>query len=121
MQPLKHLHIKLARTIKGIKNWKKSKIGDTRLQLAIVKEIILRLETAQEERTLTQDELDLLKRLKVRSIGLALIEKARIHQLGNAHASLTFGLEMLTRNSSSCVLIQGRGKITSIACKLMTA
>ena len=80
VQPLKRLHIKLARTIKGIKNWKKSKIGDTRLQLAIVKEIILRLETAQEERTLTQDELDLLKRLKVRSIGLALIEKARIRQ-----------------------------------------
>jgi len=80
VQPLKRLHIKLARTIKGIKNWKKSKIGDTRLQLAIVKEIILRLETAQEERTLTQDELDLLKRLKVRSIGLTLIEKARIRQ-----------------------------------------
>ena len=75
MQPLKHLHIRLARTIKGIKNWKKSKIGDTRLQLAIVKEIILRLETAQEERTLTQDEFDLLKRLKIRSI-----EKARIRQ-----------------------------------------
>ena len=65
VQPLKHLHIKLARTIKGIKNWKKSKIGDTRLQLAIVKEIILRLETTQKERTLTQDELDLLKWLKV--------------------------------------------------------
>ena len=80
MQPLKHLHIRLARTIKDIKNWKKSKIGDTRLQLAIVKEIILRLETAQEEQILTQDELDLLKRLKVRSIGLALVEKARIRQ-----------------------------------------
>ena len=80
VQPLKHLHIKLAHTIKGIKNWKKSKIGDTRLQLAIVKEIILQLETAQEERTLTRDELDLLKRLKVRSISLALIEKARIRQ-----------------------------------------
>ena len=48
VQPLKHLHIKLARTIKGIKNWKKSNIGDTRLQLAIVKEIILRLETAKK-------------------------------------------------------------------------
>jgi len=119
VQPFKRLHIKLARTIKGIKNWKKSKIGDTRLQLAIVKDIILRLETAQEERTLTQDELDLLKRLKVRSIGLALIEKARIRQR-SCLTSLTFGLEMLTRNSSSCVLIQGRGKITSIACKLMT-
>jgi len=48
VQPFKRLHIKLARTIKGIKNWKKSKIGDTRLQLAIVKDIILRLETAKK-------------------------------------------------------------------------
>lgn len=31
VQPLERLHNKLARTIKGIKNWKKSKIGDTRL------------------------------------------------------------------------------------------
>ena len=59
---------------------KKTKICDTRLQLAIVKEIILWLETAQEERTLTQDELDLLRWLKARSIGLALIEKARFRQ-----------------------------------------
>jgi len=41
LQPIKRLHIKLARTIKGIKHWKKTKICDTRLQLAIVKEIIL--------------------------------------------------------------------------------
>ena len=46
----------------------------------MVKEIILRLETAQEDRALTPEELDLLRRLKLRSIGLALIEKARIRQ-----------------------------------------
>ena len=70
----------MARTAKSLKKWKKSKIGDTKLQLAMVKEIILRLETAQEDRALTLEELDLLRRLKLRSIGLALIEKARIRQ-----------------------------------------
>jgi hypothetical protein len=46
-QPLKRLHIKMARTAKAIKQWKKTKIGDTALQLAIVNELILQLETAQ--------------------------------------------------------------------------
>ncbi|WVZ96688.1 hypothetical protein U9M48_042292 [Paspalum notatum var. saurae] len=79
--PLKRLHIKLARTAKAIKAWRKAKIGDTKLQLVIVKEVILRLETAQEDRTLTFEELELLKKLKLRSLGLALIEKSRIRQL----------------------------------------
>jgi hypothetical protein len=35
------------------------KIGDTRLQLAIVKEVLLQLEAAQETRTLTAQEFDL--------------------------------------------------------------
>ncbi|WVZ85360.1 hypothetical protein U9M48_032297 [Paspalum notatum var. saurae] len=61
--PLKRLHIKLARAAKAIKAWPKTKIGDTKLQLAIVKEVILRLETAWESRTLTHEELDLLKKL----------------------------------------------------------
>ena len=79
-QPLKRRQIKMACTAKSLKKWKKSKIGDTKLQLAMVKEIILCLETTQEVRALTLEELDLLRRLKLRSIGLALIEKARIRQ-----------------------------------------
>lgn len=58
----------------------KTKIGDTALQLAIVNELILQLETAQEDRPLSLAELDLLRRLKARSVGLALIEKSRIRQ-----------------------------------------
>ena len=51
--PIKRLHIKLARVAKGIKRWCKEKIEDTRLQLAIVKEVLLQLEAAQETMTLT--------------------------------------------------------------------
>ena len=78
--PIKWLHTKLARVAKGLKRWRREKVGDTRLQLAIVKEVLLQLEAAQEFRTLTQQELDLRRRLKIRSTGLAAIEKSRIKQ-----------------------------------------
>jgi hypothetical protein len=51
--PLKRLHIKLARVAKSIKRWKKEKIGDTKMQLELAKEVLLQLEAAQESRTLT--------------------------------------------------------------------
>ena len=51
--PIKRLHTKLARVAKGLKRWRREKIGDTRLQLAIVKEVLLQLEAAQEFRTHT--------------------------------------------------------------------
>jgi endonuclease/exonuclease/phosphatase family metal-dependent hydrolase len=78
--PIKRLHIKLSRVAKNLKKWKRGKIGNTRLQLAIAKEIILQLELAQESRTLTAEELDLRRRLKIRSTGLAVIEKSRMRQ-----------------------------------------
>ncbi|CAD6258634.1 unnamed protein product [Miscanthus lutarioriparius] len=46
----------MARVANGIKRWKKDKIGDTKLQLAIVKEVLLQLEAAQEHRLLTEKE-----------------------------------------------------------------
>lgn len=78
--PIKRLHIKLARVAKCIKRWHKEKIGDTRLQLAIVKEVLLQLKAAQEVRTLTQQDLNLRRRLKIRNTGLVAIEKSRIRQ-----------------------------------------
>jgi hypothetical protein len=45
-----------------------------------VKEILLQLEAAQEHKLLTALELDLQRRLKARSVGLAAIEKSRIRQ-----------------------------------------
>jgi len=74
------LHIKLAHVAKAIKRWRKEKIGDTRLQLAIFKEVLLQLELAQESRMLKSQELNLRRRLKTRSVGLAAIEKSRIQQ-----------------------------------------
>jgi hypothetical protein len=58
------MHIKMAHAIKAIKRWHKEKIGDTKLQLALVKELLLQLELAQESKVLTNQELDLRRRLK---------------------------------------------------------
>jgi len=77
---LKRLHTKLSRVAKALKRWRKEKVGDTKLQLALAKEILLQLEVAQESRALSPEELDLRRRLKIRSTGLAAIEKARIRQ-----------------------------------------
>jgi hypothetical protein len=78
--PIKRLHVKLARAAKSIKKWRREKIGDTKLQLAIIKEVILQLEAAQESRALTSQEAELRRRLKIRCTGLATIEKSRIRQ-----------------------------------------
>ncbi|XP_066347775.1 uncharacterized protein [Miscanthus floridulus] len=79
-QPLKRLHVKLSWVAKTIKRWRKEKVGDIMLQLTLVKEILLQLEATQEHRALTQEELQLRRRLKARSVGLAAIEKSRIGQ-----------------------------------------
>ena len=70
----------MAWVAKGIKRWKKDKIGDMRMQLAVVKEVLLQLEATQEHRLLTGMELHLCRCLKARSTGLAAIEKSRIRQ-----------------------------------------
>ena len=71
---------KIARVVKGIKRWCREKIGDTRPQLALAKEILLQLEVGQELRALTPTELELRRRLKSRYLGIAAIEKSIIKQ-----------------------------------------
>ena len=78
--PLKRLNTKLARLAKGIRRWRREKVGDTRLQLAFVKEVLLQLVAAQENRLLTNQENELHRRLKARSTELAAIEKSRIRK-----------------------------------------
>jgi hypothetical protein len=51
--PLGVLHIKLSRTVKGLKKWSKSLVPQGNLTMAICREVIDRFETAQEQRTLS--------------------------------------------------------------------
>jgi hypothetical protein len=60
--------------------WAKTLIPQRRLAMTICKEVIQRLEEAQEYRPLDGRERMLLKKLKVRVLGLAAIQKSRARQ-----------------------------------------
>lgn len=78
--PIRRLHIKLSRTAKALKAWNRLKIGNTKLQLAFAREIILRLDTAGEVRDLSDEEYELRKLLKSRCLGLSVVERAKARQ-----------------------------------------
>ncbi|XP_066373323.1 uncharacterized protein [Miscanthus floridulus] len=62
---------KLRNTAKALKSWSMKNIGSINLQLIIAREIVARLEAAQERRILSVEEVALRKRLKWRCLGLA--------------------------------------------------
>ncbi|XP_073367839.1 uncharacterized protein [Aegilops tauschii subsp. strangulata] len=74
------LHVKLKRTANALRKWSKGLFSDAKLQFHMAQEIILRLDTAQENRTLSDAEWELRKKLKLRLSGLAAIERARKKQ-----------------------------------------
>lgn len=63
---MRKIHIKLARTAKALKKWQKTKIGNIKLQIAIAKEIIWRLDVAEEQRQLLQQEIEFRKSIKTK-------------------------------------------------------
>ena len=56
-------------------------IGDTLLCLAIAQDVILRLDQAEERRTISSDEKEFKKFLKSKALGLAALEKTWLRQL----------------------------------------
>jgi hypothetical protein len=71
------LHIKMMRTAKALVIWARSLVPQGRLAATICREVILRLESNQEVRQLSDDEQDLLGLLKRRLLGLAAIERVK--------------------------------------------
>jgi hypothetical protein len=78
--PLGVLHIKLSRTAKALREWSKSLVPQGKLTMVICREVIDRLEKAQELRTWSHQEHSLLQLLKSRILGLGAIEKNRARQ-----------------------------------------
>jgi hypothetical protein len=64
------MHVKLLRTAKALKLWKRQNHGNLDLRLAIANEVLLLLDTAQEQISLTAEELQFRKYLKAKSVGL---------------------------------------------------
>jgi hypothetical protein len=78
--PLRRFHVKLERTTKALKGWHKKNSGNLRLQMAIAREVIGRLDVAEEARALSTAERRLRASLRAKIVGLASINKMRIRQ-----------------------------------------
>jgi hypothetical protein len=78
--PLTTLHIKFTRTAKALKLWSKKLIKQGKIALAIYSEVIAQLEKNQESSQLTNEQRNLIRTLKMRSLSLLAIEKCRARQ-----------------------------------------
>jgi len=74
------LDYKLRATARALSSWSAKQVGSVRLQLAIAKEITLRLDCAQESRTLAAHELALRRKAKLCSLGLASLQRSMVRQ-----------------------------------------
>ena len=63
---VRKLHVKLVRVAKALKAWHRQKFSDLRMQSAVAKEIIARLDSAQEHRMLTVAERRMRVNLRAR-------------------------------------------------------
>ena len=93
------LNFKLRNTAKMLRSWSAKNIGSVRLQLAIAKEIVLRLDAAQDIRVSLATE------------GKALFPgHYKEHWLSSVHGSLTWPRGMPTQNFSTYRPVIGAGR-----------
>ncbi|CAM0954217.1 unnamed protein product [Alopecurus aequalis] len=74
------LHIKLSRVSRVLRAWNKEHSKKSRLLSALANDIIFQFDKAQEERSLSAEEVQLRRDLKARLLGLAAVERARWRQ-----------------------------------------
>lgn len=79
-EPFHVLYHKLLSTSKSLRAWSKNLISDAKNQFRMENEVILRLDIAQETRSLSPTELSLREELKRRVLGLAVLGRVRKKQ-----------------------------------------
>jgi hypothetical protein len=72
--------VKLSRVAKALRFWSKSLVSHAKLAMTICRDVILQLEVAQERRPLSLGEIELIRKLKLRILGLAAVERSRERQ-----------------------------------------
>jgi len=86
----------LKNLVRELQRWSATRIGDIKVQLLMARELVLRLDVAQERRLLTEEEAGLRKRMKMRCLGLSSLErtmarqKSRIRQLSDGDANTAY-------------------------------
>lgn len=73
--PFKTVELKLKETAKRLQAWSEKKVGHVHSQLALTKEVLHRLEMAQDIRVLSQAELWLKNRLKKQALLLSSLKR----------------------------------------------
>lgn len=79
-EPYHVLHHKLKKTALRLSEWSRGLFSKAKIHLHAALLVILRLDQAQEVRTLSDEESDLWTKLKWRVVSLAVIERARKKQ-----------------------------------------
>jgi hypothetical protein len=90
--PILRMHVKLIRTAKALKMWRRQSLGNLPLRLEIAKRLLL-MDVEQEQRPLSQDELVFRRYLKAKTVDLAALIRSRARQ----HSRLTW-----IRNGDAC-------------------
>jgi hypothetical protein len=94
--PLKRISLKLRRLARSLQSWGHKNAGNVKSQLALAKEILHRLEMAQDSRLLSFEELWLLRRLKQHCLALASLDRtaarlrSRVRYLKEGDANTSF-------------------------------
>ena len=94
--PLTRLDTMLRNLVRDLQRWSATRIGDIKAQLLMARELVLRLDSAQERRQLSDEELGLRKRMKMRCLGLSSLERtmarqrSRIRQLSDGDANTAY-------------------------------
>jgi hypothetical protein len=91
--PLETLSLKIKATVKGLQSWSDKKIGNSRWQLGLARDIVHQFEIARDHRQLSPSEVWLLNSLKKLSLALSSLLRtvaqihSRIHWLRSEDAN----------------------------------
>lgn len=115
--PILRMHVKLIRTAKALKLWRRQSLGNLLLRLEIAKQLLLLMDKEQEKQPLSQDELVFRLYLKAKTVNLAAVQMSRAIQ----HSRLTW-----IRNGDACTRLfmlhasNRRRKLFILSLKLST-
>jgi hypothetical protein len=94
--PLERVSMKLKRLARRLQSWGHKAVGNVNSQLGLAREVLHRLEVAQDSRLLSTEEVWLLQKLKQHCLVLASLERtvarlrSRLHYLRDGDANTKF-------------------------------
>jgi hypothetical protein len=94
--PMVCLDLMLRSLVCHLQRWSSARIGEIKAQLLMARELVMRLDSAQEQRQLSEAKNELRKRLKIRCLGLSSLERtmarqhSRVKQLSEGDANTAY-------------------------------